>query len=154
MGGQEAHVTDFRDQSRWIPPTPSGWRWKPVDLVVLAIAFMVYWPLGLVVLAWKLWNDRQPVPQDLGETLQGAASALQRGFDSVMGNVSAGPAGMGAPSPTGNAAFDAHVREEWARIDSDRRRLNDEVSAFRAFMASERSGDRDLYERFRRDHRA
>lgn len=150
-------MTDFRDQTRWNPPSPSGWRWKPVDLVVLAIAFMVYWPLGLVVLAWKLWNDRQPVPQDLGEVLQGAANGLQRGFDSLVGSFSgasgASGAAAGAPSPTGNAAFDAHVREEWARIETDRRRLSDEVEAFRAYMASERSGDRDLYERFRRDRR-
>lgn len=141
-------MTDFRDQSRWIPPSPSGWRWKPVDLVVLAIAFMVYWPLGLIVLAWKIWNDRQPVPQDLGELLQGAATSLQRGFEGVVGSFSSGPAAR-APAATGNAAFDAHVREEWARIETDRRRLSDEVDAFRAFMASERSGDRDLYERFR-----
>jgi hypothetical protein len=143
-------VTDFRDRSRWNPPSPTGWRWKPVDLIVLAIAFMVYWPLGLVVLAWKLWNDRQPVPQDLGEMLQSAANRLQQGFDGVMGSFSNGAAATGAPGATGNAAFDAHVREEWARIETDRRRLADEVEAFRAFMASERSGDRDLYERFRR----
>jgi hypothetical protein len=147
-------VTDYRDPSpRWNPPTPSGWRWKPVDLVVLALAFAVYWPLGLIVLAWKLWNDRQPVPQDLGDLLQGAANKLQQGFDGVMGGFSSGSAAPGAPTLTGNAAFDAHIREEWARIEADQRRLTEEIEAFRTFMASERSGDRDLYERFRRTKR-
>ena len=57
-----------------------GWRWKPVDIVVLVIAFAIYWPLGFGVLAWKLWNDRQPIPQDLGQALQTGFERLQRGF--------------------------------------------------------------------------
>jgi hypothetical protein len=46
-----------------VTPDPAAtptWRWKPVDIVVLVIAFAVWWPLGLGVLGWKLWNDRQP----------------------------------------------------------------------------------------------
>jgi hypothetical protein len=58
------------------------------------------------------------------------------------------------PAPTGNAAFDAHVREEWERIEADRRRLAEEIAEFRAFLAQERSGDRDVYERFRNSRAA
>ena len=36
-----------------VSPDPAAtptWRWKPVDIVVLVIAFAVWWPLGLGVL--------------------------------------------------------------------------------------------------------
>jgi hypothetical protein len=145
---EEAELSDFRDHPNLNGPSSYGWRWKPVDLLILAIAFVVYWPLGFVVLAWKLWNDRQANPQDLGQMLQTAANRLQQAFEGLMNSVGPG-SGAGAPTPTGNPAFDAHVREEWARTDAERRRIHDEVAAFRAFVASEASGDRDLYERFR-----
>jgi hypothetical protein len=128
-----------------------GWRWKPVDIVVLVIAFAIYWPLGFGVLAWKLWNDRQPIPQDLGQALQTGFERLQRGFESLFGSFSGAGLTGSAPAPTGNAAFDAHVREEWARLEADRQKLADEIAAFRAFLAAERSGDRDVYERFRQN---
>jgi Protein of unknown function (DUF2852) len=147
-GCEEAELSDTREHSNLNGQAPYGWRWKPVDLVVLAIAFLVYWPLGVIVLGWKLWNDRQPNPQDLGQLLQTLANRMQQGFEGLMNSFGSG-AGSGAPSPTGNAAFDAHVRDEWARTEADRRRIADEVAAFRAFLASEASGDRDLYERFR-----
>lgn len=126
-----------------------GWRWKPVDIVVLVIAFAVYWPLGFGVLAWKLWNDRQPVPQDLGQALQTGFDRLQRAFEGVFSSVSGAGFTAAGPTATGNAAFDAHVRAEWSRIEADLQTLNDEVAAFRDFLNSERTGDRDVYERFR-----
>ena len=137
------------------PPSANGagygWRWKPVDIAVIVIAFVVWWPLGIAALVWKLWNDRQPVPADLGQLLQVGVERLQAGFDSLVATFSGGttPAAPGMPAPTGNAAFDAHVREEWSRIEADRRALLDEVDAFRAHLAAERSDDRDVYERFR-----
>ena len=140
------------------PPPPAngagyGWRWKPVDIAVIVIAFVVWWPLGLAAVVWKLWNDRQANPADLGRLLQTGAERLQAGFDSLMASFSspAGPvaSSSGLPPVTGNAAFDAHVREEWARIEADRRALMEEVDAFRAHLAAERADDRDVYERFR-----
>jgi len=144
------------------PPPPasgagSGWRWKPVDIAVIVVAFVVWWPLGVAAVIWKLWNDRQPDPADLGRLLQTGAERLQAGFDSLMATFSGTSApvstGTGMPPVTGNAAFDAHVREEWARIEADRRALLEEVDAFRSHLAAERADDRDVYERFRANRR-
>ena len=137
------------------PVATTSWRWKPVDIVVLVIAFAVWWPLGLGVLGWKLWNDRQPVPVDLGARLQVMAGQLQAALDSLWAGLSQPAAAPAAPdTPTGNAAFDAHVREERARIASDQRRLDEEIAAFRAYIASPQSGDREVYDRFRTDRAA
>ena len=142
-------MNDPRDPFPTQAGISNGWRWKPVDLLVMVIAFAVWWPLGFGVLAWKLWNDRQPVPQDLGQMLQTAANRLQQGVESLFSSFSGH--GVAPPAMTGNAAFDAHIREELARMETERRKLDEEIAAFRAYLATERSGDRDLYERFRRD---
>lgn len=137
------------------PVTTPTWRWKPVDIVVLVIAFAVWWPLGLGVLGWKLWNDRQPVPVDLGARLQVMAGQLQAALDSLWAGFSQSAGGPAASdAPTGNAAFDAHVREERARLAAEQRRLDDEIAAFRAYLASPQSGGREVYERFRADRAA
>ncbi len=141
-------------------PTPqsplngAGWRWKPLDIVVLLAAFAIYWPIGLILLAWKLWNDRQAHPQDLATLLQTGFNRAQTLFDSVVNSFGggSGPA-QGEPPQTGNAAFDSYIREEWQRTEAERRRILDEVTAFRAFLAAEQSGDRDVYERFRQARR-
>jgi hypothetical protein len=139
-----------------IPPTrdggaTTGWRWKPVDIAILVIAFIAWWPAGLAFLAWKIWNDRQPVPTDLGQALQAGVERLQAAFDGLVGSFNApvAPARSGPPPVTGNAAFDAHVRAEWSRMEADRRALEDEIEAFRAHLASERADDTEVYERFR-----
>ena len=137
------------------PAATTSWRWKPVDIIVLVIAFAVWWPLGLGVLGWKLWNDRQPVPVDLGARLQVMAGQFQAGLDSLWTGLSQPATGLTAQdAPTGNATFDAHVREERARLAADQRRLDDEIAAFRAYLASPQSGDREVYERFRADRAA
>jgi hypothetical protein len=147
--------------SSQVPTNGYGWRWKPLDIVVLLIAFAIYWPVGLIVLAWKLWNDRQPNPQDLGVLLQTGFARLQGLFDTVANGFggsqtrAAGPfAAASEPPQTGNAAFDAEIREKWARTEAERQRILDEAEAFRAFLAAERSGDRDVYERFRQARNA
>jgi hypothetical protein len=139
-----------------IPPSgpggnSAGWRWKPVDLAVLVIALVAWWPIGLAFLAWKLWNDRQPVPIDLDVVLHAAFDRLQTLFDGVMGSFGQAPSGarFGPPPVTGNAAFDAHVRAEWARMEADRRALDEEIEAFKTHLATERADDKDVYNRFR-----
>ena len=132
------------------PPNARGWRWKPVEIAALVAGFLIYWPLGLAVLVWKAWNDRQPAPQDLGQVAQALWARAQTAFDGVFSGLSRAPhLAASDDAPTGNAAFDAYVRGERERLDAERRRLDEEIAAFRAYLAEERANDRDLYERFR-----
>lgn len=128
------------------------WRWKPADIIVAVIAFVLFWPLGLVFLAWKYWNDRQPNPTDI-ETVfrqvgnrawnlaEAAAEELRRLFSQ---------AGSTVTRETGNAEFDAYVRRRETELAAERQKLDDEIAAFRDFMARDHEAARDAYERFRR----
>ena len=126
----------------------TGWTWKPAELAALVIGFIIHWTLGLAVIAWKLWNDRQAAPVDLEAGFAEAGARLRGAFDRVFATFDRSvPAGD--LSPTGNAAFDAHVREAMAKIDADRRALAEEIKAFRAFLAEQRASDAETYEQFR-----
>lgn len=128
----------------------SGWRWKPVDIIVMVLAFVLFWPLGLIFIAWKVWNDRQPNPTEL-ETVfrqigdrawrlaEAASEELRRLF------------GQASPHETGNAEFDAYVRRRETEIAAERAALDAEIEAFRDFLARDHDAARDAYERFRRN---
>ena len=36
-----------------IPP-----KWTPLNIVLMVIGFMVYWPLGLAMIAWIVWGEK------------------------------------------------------------------------------------------------
>ncbi|MBU3730710.1 MAG: DUF2852 domain-containing protein [Beijerinckiaceae bacterium] len=137
-------------------PNASGqWRWKPVDIIVMIVAFVLFWPLGLVFIAWKIWNDRQPNPTDLavvfqqiGDRIVRLAEAASEELRRLFGQVS-----TNANRETGNAEFDAYVRRREAEIAAEKRALDEEVTAFREFLARDHEAARDAYERFRRSRR-
>ncbi|MBB3808985.1 DUF2852 domain-containing protein [Pseudochelatococcus contaminans] len=130
--------------------------WRPTELAALVIGLIVFWPLGIAVLAWKYWNDRSASPRNLDEIFGEGVRNLRGNLSGIFGSVSpkAGPGDASTYAddlaPTGNAAFDAHVRDELHRIDTRRQHLAEEVRAFRAFLDEERTGGPEVYERFRR----
>lgn len=133
--------------------------WRPTELAALIIGLIVFWPLGLVVLAWKYWNDRSSSPRNLDEAVGEGLRNLRAAFAGIFGSGRPPAAGTQAfadaahgddLAPTGNLAFDTHVRDELQRIDAQRRRLAEEARAFRAFLDEERAGGPEVYERFRR----
>lgn len=125
---------------------PSSLRyWRPAELAALIIGFIIFWPLGLAVLAWKYWNDRSSSPRNLDDIVNDASCKIRTGLSGVFRT----SADTAAFTPTGNAQFDAYVRHESQRLDAQRKALDEEIRAFRAFLDQERAGGADLYERFR-----
>lgn len=129
----------------------SFFNWRPLELVVLVISFIIFWPLGLVVLAWKYWNDRSPSPRNIDDTIIACIRKLRDGIGEIF-NTSSSLNGFPADTfaPTGNTSFDEHIRIELQKIAMEQRRLAEEVDAFRAFLKREQAGGADLYERFRK----
>lgn len=124
-------------------------RWAPLELGAMIGGFVVFWPLGLVALGLKLtkgemwrgasegtmpwtgWLGKQP-------SMPGAGSFKGFGF----GNF----AGAGS---SGNAAFDAYKREQLARLEEERRKLEDEQRAFRDYMQRlNEAKDKEEFDRF------
>ncbi|MCQ0988527.1 DUF2852 domain-containing protein [Jiella marina] len=119
--------------------------WTPVTIAVMVGGFIVWWPLGLAMLAYILW----------GERLEGFKTDVNRSTDKFMGSMKrAGfkqPFGM---ERTGNVAFDDWREAELARLDEERRKLNEASAEFESYARElRRAKDQEEFDKFMRDRK-
>jgi hypothetical protein len=125
-------------------------QWGPLTIALMVLGFVIWWPLGLAVLAYILW----------GEMFGGSAEKAQ-GFVNRTRSwaENCGPKGAhgfhrhgGFRSYSGNAAFDDYRAEQLRRLEEERKRLDEEVHAFHEYMRNLRMArDREEFDRFMRD---
>ncbi|WP_185984047.1 DUF2852 domain-containing protein [Aureimonas mangrovi] len=114
--------------------------WTPGTIALMVLGFIVYWPLGLAVLAYILWGDR----------LETFRRDVSRSTDRVMSGLRRSGANMpfGAER-TGNVAFDDWRDAELARLDEERRRLAEASAEFAAYARElRRAKDKEEFDRF------
>jgi hypothetical protein len=112
----------------------------------MVAGFVVFWPLGLLALFLK-WKN--------GEMWRGAAdsAAPWAGFKMPDFQAWKSQAHHGFAG-SGNAAFDEYKREQLNRLDEERRRLEEEQKAFRAFVEKlRRAKDQEEFDRFMAERR-
>lgn len=120
--------------------------WTPATIALMIGGFMLFWPLGLAVLAYIIW----------GERLEGFRHDVNRSTDRFFGGLrrGAGPSPFAARG-TGNVAFDEWRAAEIARLDAERRRLNETFAEFEAYDRElRRAKDQEAFERFMANRRA
>jgi uncharacterized protein DUF2852 len=120
-------------------PTRSCMR-KPhrgLEIAGIILGFIVAWPLAVAYLVWKMMG--YPVPTAWKTNFEKNFSFLSGGFASAR---------PGA-SPTGNRAFDDYRDRELARLEEERRRLDEEAHAFAEFVEElKRAKDREEFDAF------
>ena len=134
----------------------AGSRWTPVELIAMVLGFMIFWPIGLAVLGFKYWQKATG-----GADLQTVATGAFSKARSAMGSSSAAPRGWAPPqwargftTSTGNAAFDEWKNAELARLEEERRRLDNAHREFADWMENIRkSKDREEFDRFMSERR-
>lgn len=123
-------------------------QWGPLTIALMVLGFVVWWPLGLAVLAYILWGE---MFGGSAEKAQGFVNRSREWTQKTCG--SRGNAfrhGFGQSS--GNAAFDDYRSEQLRRLEEERKRLDEEVHAFHEYMRNLRMAkDRDEFDRFMRD---
>lgn len=134
------------------------WRgrpWHPVELIAMILGFIVFWPIGLAVLAWKLWQKKSGYEGDIvtfgrekwenranwswacGSGRWGDGAGPWRGFAS-----------------TGNLAFDEWRAAELAKLEEERQKLVQAEREFAEFMENlRRARDREEFDRFMNERR-
>lgn len=121
-------------------------KWSFATIALMVIGFVVFWPLGLAVLAYILWGEC------FGGSSEKAGDWLSKQKQKFTGNNSTSPFTPYTPSygeKTGNAAFDEYRAEQIARLDAERRRLEEERAEFEAHLAEfNKAKDREEFERF------
>lgn len=123
-------------------------QWGPVSIGTMVLGFVIWWPLGLAVLGYILWGEL------FGGSAEKAARYARRSRDFAE-NMAGKARRFGNSMSSGNAAFDEYREEQLRRLDEERRRLDEEVDAFHAYMRNLRMArDREEFDRFMRDRTA
>jgi hypothetical protein len=138
-----------------------GSRWTAFEIIAMILGFIVFWPIGLAILGYKFWQSRYGGP-DL-QTLANnkwqdartmMSSNLAWGSSWRCGGAMRHASRFYTPS-TGNAAFDEWRTAEFARLDEERRKLDDAQREFAEYVdAIRRAKDREEFERFIAERRA
>jgi hypothetical protein len=125
--------------------------WSPVEILATVLGFMVYWPIGVGLIAWKLMRQNGSTRHDWFGNLR--SSFAGHGFGDAGAAFRADWSGF-APGRTGNAAFDEWRKSEIERLEAERRKLEEAQREFAAFAEeARRARDREEFERFMSRHR-
>ena len=114
--------------------------WSFLTIALMVLGFIIFWPLGLAMLAYILWGER------FGGSAEKADAWVKskkhwakscRGYRHSRRHSS------------GNAAFDDYRDEQLERLEKERQRLDEEVNAFREYMHNlHKARDREEFDRF------
>jgi Protein of unknown function (DUF2852) len=121
-------------------------RWSYLEVAAMIGGFIVFWPLGLVALFLK-WKN--------GEMWPGAATSQVPGGPWKMPDMSKWQGRSYGYSSSGNAAFDEYKRTQIARLEEERRKLDEEQKAFREHLWNLRKAkDQAEFDRFMAERNA
>lgn len=108
---------------------------RSAEIGAVVLTFFFAWPAALAYVVWKFAG--YPLPADWRGGLDRARSSL---FGFGRGAVRSGPV---------NHAFEEYRRAELARLEEERRRLDEESRAFSTFVEElKQAKDREEFEAF------
>lgn len=114
-------------------------RWTGLNIVLMIIGFVVFWPLGLAMLAWIIWGE------EIGAKFEELKSQFRGATQRASG------AGFGS---TGNVAFDEYRARELERLAEERRKLEAMRAEFDGFLKElRRVKDQEEFDRFMAEFR-
>jgi hypothetical protein len=123
-------------------------QWSPLTIGLMVLGFILFWPLGLAVLAYILWGEK------FGGSAEKAQSYWNKGCSYMRNNTKHAGFGRTDRASSGNAAFDDYRSEQLRRLEEERARLDAEIDAFHDYMANLRKAkDREEFDRFMSEHR-
>jgi len=114
--------------------------WTPATIALMVLGFVVFWPLGLAMLAYILWGDRfHDMARDARE--QWKASPMKDAVNRM---------GQGSyQMRTGNVAFDDYRERELKRLEEERAKLDTMRAEFDDFLRElRRARDQEEFDRF------
>jgi len=116
--------------------------WSPLNIVLMIAGFIIFWPLGLAMIAWIIWGD------EIGRMFSDAKAQFH-------GAARATPFSAATSRRTGNLAFDEYRTAELNRLAEERRKLEEMRAEFEGFVAElRRAKDQEEFERFMASYRA
>lgn len=119
--------------------------WSFLTIGLMILGFILFWPIGLAMLAYILWGEK------FGGSAEKAESWVREKRDWARKRRCGSRSHMSRHS-SGNAAFDDYRQEQMKRLDEERRRLDEEITEFQDYMRNlHKARDREEFDRFMRE---
>ena len=120
---------------------------KPAWIALMILAFFVFWPLGLAILAFALWSGRMGCGHypSYGRW-QHKLERMQSKMDRLRERMTTNPSWGHVPS-SGNRAFDEYRNDTLRRLEDEQREFHDFLGRLR--MAK----DKAEFDQFMADRR-
>ena len=120
---------------------------KPAWVALTVLGFILYWPVGLAVLAYLFWSGRMACWKQEKWARRQARWGAGAGWGGMHETADRWFGGMRQPRPSGNWAFDEY------RSDT-LRRLEEEEQEFRGFLERlRRAKDKEEFDQFLAERR-
>ena len=117
--------------------------WSFVTIALMVLGFIIFWPLGLAMLAYILWGERFGGSAERAEEWVKSKKSWAKGCRNHY---------RGHRHSSGNVAFDAYREEQLKRLEEERRRLDEEIAEFQEYMRNlHMARDREEFDRFMRE---
>ena len=114
-------------------------QWGPLTIALMVLGFVVWWPLGLAMLAYILWGDR----------LDGFKRDVNRKTDGFFASCRGRHAHHRGYGRTGNIAFDEWREKELERLAEERQKLDETLKEFDSYARElRRAKDQEEFSRF------
>ena len=127
-------------------------QWGPLSIALMVLGFVIWWPLGLAVLAYILWGEMFGGSSDKAERFVNRSRSWAENCGRGNHGFRSGSHMGGFRQSSGNAAFDDYRAEQLRRLEEERKRLDEEINAFHEHMRNLRMArDREEFDRFMRD---
>ena len=109
--------------------------WTPATVALTVAGFMIFWPLGLAMLAYVIFGDRfEGFKREANATVDGMFRSCRK---------------SSSYSATGNVAFDEWREKEIERLNEERRKLDEAREEFDTYARElRRAKDQDEFDRF------
>ena len=120
---------------------------KPAWIALMILGFIVWWPLGLAILAFTIWSGRMGCGHHGGDRWQRKMERMQRRWTGCAREWAAARRPWACPS-SGNRAFDEYRTETLRRLEEEQREFRDflerlrfakDKTEFDQFMAERRN---------------
>ena len=120
--------------------------WTPATIALMVLGFIVFWPLGMAMLAYILFGDRlHAFKREANEKMDGFYKSCRRGGWH-------GRDRGGWHRDTGNVAFDDWRKAKLERIEEERRKLDAMREEFDNYLRElRRAKDQEEFDRFMLD---
>ena len=119
--------------------------WTPATIALMVLGFMIFWPLGLAMLAYIIWGDQlEMFKSDINRATGNVAEKFR----------SHAPTRHGPAKRTGNVAFDDWREVELSRLEEERRKLDEAAAEFDDYLRElRRAKDEEEFEAFMAAHK-